>query len=412
MSRTSQSATPRVRRVRPTFAQVFRKNLKRVLTHWTPFTVTLVFLGTFLGSVSLYIYTRAIGRADLFMSALDSKSSLAAWMFVVVAVMFSHLIILMGSSWLYGTAVSLFGRVRWLTRHVALWLVIPLAVGYAAFIVLGFFYHRMLSPGVAMLLISAATLLAFAALFFSRSFRSLFVLAVPKNKGKADRWFLGMFLSFTLVFAVIASSLSMLLIIDTYVGRDNEAAVSFVAGFSLFTLLMSLLPSMLYFVFKGDIYRKVAAGIGGALLFFVIFLTTAKGAMSSITYSVAGSLEVRQGFSQRYVFDRQVTLADIDPLLWHSRLRHDGKVQVRAYQLFAFGDLLLLCPHSLLGAKLHQLPDYTRLCIFTRSSQVERLPPLLLPIVQREPQRAQWQEAADRQMGWEQIRGQMLQDKR
>ncbi|MBC3466215.1 hypothetical protein HU729_11625, partial [Pseudomonas sp. RW10S2] len=61
MSNTPQP-TPRAHRVRPTFAQVFRKNLKRVLEHWTPFTVTLVFFGTFLGSLSLYIYTRAIGR--------------------------------------------------------------------------------------------------------------------------------------------------------------------------------------------------------------------------------------------------------------------------------------------------------------------------------------------------------------
>ncbi|HGM5579873.1 TPA: hypothetical protein ACKP22_001548 [Pseudomonas putida] len=408
MSNTPQP-TPHAHRARPTFAQVFRKNLKRVLEYWTPFTVTLVFFGTFLGSLSLYIYTRAIGRPDLFMSALDAKSSLAAWMFVVVAVMFSHLVILMGSSWLYGMAVSLFGRVRWFTRHVALWLVVPLAVGYATFIILGFFFSKVLGAGIAVLLISVATLLAFGALFFSRSFRALFVLASSKSKGKADRWFLGVFLSFTLVFAVLASALSMLLIIDSYVGRDNEAAVLFVAGFSLFTLLMSLLPSMLYFVFKGDIYRKVAAGIGGALLFFVIFLTTAKGAMSSITYSVAGSLEVRQAFSQRYVLDRQVTLADIDPILWHSRLRPDGKVQLQAYQLFAFGDLLLLCPPSLLGAKLHQLPDYTRQCIFTRSSRVERLPPRL-PMGKQEQRRAQWQAQADQHLSWAQVRGQMVRE--
>lgn len=361
----------------PTFDEVFKRNVKRVLTHWTPFTVILVFLGTFIASLSLYTYARAIGRPDLFMAALDAKASLAAWMIMVMALMFTQVIVLMGSSWFYGAAVSLFTKVRWHIRSVALRLLIPQTVGYAVLIGLGFYQHEDIGAPLALGSTAAATLLAYGALFLSKSFRRLVAYAALSRRRSAY-YGLIIFTGFILVMSVWVSLLSILLIINTYVGVDTKQAVDFVASFSLLTLLMNLVPALLYFVVRGSIYKKAATVAIGAALVFLVFLVTAQGAMSSITYSVAGSLDMRQRYSTRFVLDESVTLADVDPILWQSHLRADGRVQVRAFQMFAFGDLLLLCPASLMTAKLHELPVFTPLCFFTRSSQVKRLPPRLL----------------------------------
>ncbi len=361
----------------PTFDKVFKRNVKRVLIHWTPFTVTLVFLGTFIGSLSLYIYGRAIGRPDLFMASLDAKASLAVWVIMVTALMFTQMLVLMGSSWFYGTAVSLFTKVRWHIRSVALRLLIPQTVGYAVLIWLGFYQHEHVGPLLAFGSISVATLLAYGALYLSKPFRRLVAHAAPSRRRSAH-YGLIIFTGFVLVLSVWVSLLSILLILNTYVGSNTKQAAHFMASFSLFTLLITLIPAFLYFIVRGNIYKKSVTVTIATFIVFLVFLVTAPGAVSSITYAVAESLDMRQHYSTRFVLDDAVTLADVDPIQWQSHLRSDGKVQVWAFQMFAFGDLLLLCPTSLMTTKLHELPAFTPLCIFTRSSQVKRLPPKLL----------------------------------
>jgi len=58
----------------PAFPVVFKQTLKRVLEHWTRITFILALIGTGLSILTLYVYARAIGRADLFMVAIEEKS--------------------------------------------------------------------------------------------------------------------------------------------------------------------------------------------------------------------------------------------------------------------------------------------------------------------------------------------------
>lgn len=380
----------------PTFDEVFKRNVKRVLNHWTPFTVVLAFVGTIIGSLSLYAYAKAIGRPDLFMAAFDVKAYLAVWVLMVTALMFLQMLVLLGSSWFYGMAVSIFAKVGDRIRIVAIWLLIPPAVGYALLIWLGFYHGSSIGPLEAFSYVSAATLIAYSCLNFFKPFRRL-VADASSGPRKTAKYELIVFTGVVLVISVWTSLLSIIMIIDTYVGADTKEATNFVAGFTLFVLIMNLMPAMLYFFVEGHVFRKAAAGVVGAILVFLIFLVTAQGSMSSITNVVAQSLDVRQRYSYRFVLEPPVLLSDLDPMQWQSHLRLDGKVQVRAFQLFAFGDLLLLCPDSFRTLKLYELPRFTPLCIFTRDSLAKRLPPKLAVVRNKTSDvgQAAWREMAD-----------------
>lgn len=378
---------------------VFRMGFKRLLEHWTPFTVTLVFLGTGFGMLSLYIYTKAIGRVDIFMSTLDAKSALLVWVFVVMFIMSLQLSILTGAAWFYGMSVSMLNRRRDKTKFIALWFLVPLVLGFTTFMVLAFYWGDEVGPGLALLIVSIIVVLALLGITRLRCVRVL----VHAGSPWAQRKYLYLPIAWLLLLTVLSGTLPTLLILDSYVGQDNPAAVRFVAIFSVCTFVVSLMPALLFFSVKGSVYRRACAAVLSVMILFIVFLLTARGTMSSITYSVAGKLEIRQTHTARFILEDQVKLGDLDALQWHTRLRDDGRVQVQAYQLFSFGDLLLICPTALRAAKLHQLPNYSKLCLFTRASLVHRLPPQMS--LQRQPTAASiWTRAAVRLVKWESVR--------
>ncbi|MFQ6346095.1 hypothetical protein ACQRBV_22290 [Pseudomonas sp. R11F] len=382
-----------------TFQVFFRRGFKHLLEHWTPFTVTVIFLGTGFGMLSLYIYTKAIGRADIFMSTLDAKSALLVWVFVVMFMMTLQLAVLMVSAWLYGMSVSLLHSRPEKTRFIALWLLLPLVVGFITFMALAFKWNEDVGAGQALLIVLVATLLALFGLTRIRQVRELIEQSAPEGHGK---W-VYVPIALMLFFTVVSGAFPTLLILGNYVGQDDAAAVKFVAVFSIFTFVFSLIPALLFFVVKGSLFRRLSTLAVSVLIFFVVFLLSARGAMSSITYIVAGTLEIRQTHAARFILEDQVKLGDLDSLQWHTRLRDDGRVQVQAYQLFAFGDLLLICPVALHAAKLHQLPLYTKLCWFTRASSVHRMPPQMNL---HAPPTAEsiWTRAAAQRLNWESVR--------
>jgi hypothetical protein len=98
--------------------------------------------------------------------------------------------------------------------------------------------------------------------------------------------------------------------------------------------------------------------------------------------------------------------SDLDNVQWRTRLAPANRVEVEAFQLFAFGDVLLLCPEGLRGATLHQLPRYSRQCLLSRSSKVDRKPPR--PRYPVHPKAMQsWQDQANRLINWSSLLGQL-----
>jgi hypothetical protein len=264
---------------------------------------------------------------------------------------------------------------------------------------LAFYWNEEVSAGQALSIVSGTTLLALLGLAQIRAVRVLIARGAPRDQRK---W-VYVPIALMLLMTVVSGTLPTLLILDSYVGQDDEAAVTFVAIFSICTFVLSLIPALLFFVVQGSLFRRMSMVAVSVMIFFILFLLSARGPMSSITYIVAGTLEIRQAHAARFILEDQVKLGDLDSLQWQTRLRDDARVQVSAYQLFAFGDLLLICPMAIHTAKLHQLPSYTKLCLFTRASRIQRMPPQM-SLHAPPTAKSIWTKQAARLVGWEQLR--------
>ncbi|MFJ5256044.1 hypothetical protein ACIP8I_12705 [Pseudomonas sp. NPDC088414] len=381
----------------PTFTQFFKRNFKRVLNYWSQITVTLGFLGAGLAILGLYVYTRAIGRTDLFLAGSDAKSALAIWLLLIVLIMVGYLGVLSASAWFYGITVSMFEKVPKRHKQIAAWLLLPLCFGFCTFTFLLFKFSNTFSAGGSMLFVFSSTLLAYLALFLFKHFRKIF----NKNTRRMGVWKKNGFrllIGSMIGFAVLCASLPTLLIISTYVGEDNAQAVVVVGLFSLGTLVFSLVPVFIFYISKGHVFARIAYGIATALVLFSGFLLLSPGAMPSITYAAAGNLAIRQQ-PARFILDENISLGDVDNRAWRTRLNEKKKVEVTAFPLLAFGDVLLLCSRDLQRLNLYDLPRYTGFCIATRNSKVTQKPwhPGLARALT-------WQQRAEHVLGWEHLR--------
>lgn len=357
----------------PTFTQFFKRNFKRVLEYWSQITVTLGFLGAGLAILGLYVYLRAIGRTDLFLAAIDAKSALALWLLLIVLIMVSYLGVLSASAWFYGITVSMFEKVPNKHNRIAAWLLLPLCFGFCAFIFMMFMYPNAFSAGISVLMIFVVTVFAYFSLFAFKHFRAIF----DENTHGWVTWKKNgfrLFVGGVIGLAVLFASLPTLLILSTYVGEDNAKAVIVVALFSLGTLVLSLVPVFIFYISKGHVIARVAYGLAAALVLFAAFLLVSPGAMPTITYAAAGNLAIRQQVPARFILDEEISLGDVDNRQWQTQLNEKKKVEVTAFPLLSFGDILLLCSSDLRQLSLYQLPRYSRFCIATRHSKVTRKP--------------------------------------
>lgn len=303
----------------PTFSQFFKRNFKRVLEYWSQITVTLGFLGAGLAILGLYVYTRAIGRTDLFLAAIDAKSALAIWLLLIVLIMVGYLGVLSASAWFYGITVSMFDKVPQKHNRIATWLLFPLCFGFCAFIFLLFVCPNTFSAGISMGMIFGVTLLAYYALFMFKHFRALFD-ENTQGFGRLKKFGFSLFIGFFIGLAVLFASLPTLLILSTYVGEDTADAVIVVGLFSLGTLILSLVPVFIFYISKGHLIARVAYGVATAFVLFAGFLLVSPGAMPTITYAAAGNLAIRQQVPARYVLEEDISLGDVDNRQWRTRL--------------------------------------------------------------------------------------------
>nr|WP_312509463.1 hypothetical protein [Pseudomonas luteola] len=386
----------------PSFTQFFKRNLKLILTYWSQTTLTLSFLSAGLGILTLYVYTNTIGRPDLFLVAIDAKAALAIWLLIILLIMMAYLVILGTTTWFYGITISIFDKVPNNHASISRWLLAPLTIGFSCFIVSSFFFSEVFSAEKLISAIYLITIIAYLTIFFSPNFRKIFL----ENTVHFKLWQKIIFFiasSTMLWFTVILASIPTSLILTSYIGEDTPEALRHIALVALITLLLSLAPTFIYFNSKGHIYKRIFYSFSAGLIAFFIFLIMAPGAMSSITYASARKLDIRQTELIRFTLDSETALGDLDNRQWQTRLHSSKKVEISAFPLFIFGDLLLLCPSDLLGHKLHKLHSYTSYCIATRNSKVSRKPtrPRQSSL---QPAPLTWQEYATLWLNWEKLK--------
>jgi hypothetical protein len=102
-------------------------------------------------------------------------------------------------------------------------------------------------------------------------------------------------------------------------------------------------------------------------------------------------LQVNQAVPTRFVLADDVSLSDFDNLLWQTRLHESGRVEVQAFSLFSFGDVLLLCPGDYIRLGLHDLPDFSQYCFPTQNSKIVRKPQRINHVAKRVATSISWE---------------------
>lgn len=356
-----------------TGADFARRNIKRLLEHWGPITVTLSLLGTGIGVLTLYVFTHAIGRVDLFMIAIDAKTALAVWVLIIISISAFYLTSLTMTTWFYGVAVSLLDRIPDRLDRVALWLLLPIWGGFGFFIILIFYCSNYLKASASLAIVCAATIFMYMLLFLGKGFKGLFRDNVV-DMTRGEKVFVMISQCLTVCFTVILSAIPASIILNSYVGEDTSEAIKFVAILTFATLALSLVPTFIFYVSKGAVYSRAIYGFIAALLLLLLFLLLSRGTMSTITYAAAKGLQVKQTAPARYLLADDMRLSDFDSLQWRTRLHESKRVEVQAFSLFSFGDVLLLCPSDYIRLGLHDLPRFSQYCFLTQNSKVIRKP--------------------------------------
>lgn len=360
-----------------TFKQAIKKNLKRVFVYWAPLSVILGGFGTLLGFYTIWTYTATIGRPDLMAAAIEAKSALVLWLLVVALVVVAYLFILMTTAILFGLAVSLFNESPSLQSDVVKVLVWPVLLGMAAFMAIVF-----QAPELSDWKITATALLFVViplALHVSPKFRLAVNLcataALPKNANSwAIRVWLLVMLTLLLLGTIMSAAFPASLILKAYSGEDTPEAVTRLMVISIFSAGMTLIPVVVFYVSKADIFKRVFLCVAAALAVLITVIGVSPGGSSSIVYSAALIMKVRDQAEAKFLLTEVYAKDDFDPEVW-------GKVDilrdqplVQAFPLFSFGDVLLLCPVQLMNTERKNWPAESAYCVVTKNSKAIRMP--------------------------------------
>lgn len=357
------------------FLNVCKVIRDKALKHWVPLSIISSLILTSIGLLSLYAFLKAIGRVDIFMIAIDSKQALIVWVFSVILITATYITILASITFFFGLLMSSFNSAPKCQGGIALWLLIPIISGFASFIAFIFFS---IEAWLGILLSLIILIVVFTLICTNKKFKKMVSYTVhQQNKKKRVKvsTLEVMIISFLYVLIIeFAIFTPMSLILSIYVGDETDKAIFKLAIIILTSFILSLVPIVAFYRTKGDTYKKSIYSTVCFILISLTIITIIPGAISSITYIAAGTLAVRQ--SEVYTFEVKddFELSDFHALEWQTQILTNHKIEISAFQLFSFGDALLLCPANLKDIKIKDWPTYSAYCFLTKNSSVLRKP--------------------------------------
>lgn len=362
----------------PTFKQALKKNIKRILTYWAQLTVLVGGVGTLLGFYTISTYTTAIGRPDLMGAAVDAKSALVFWLAIVALVVAAYFLILMTSSILFGLAVSLFNDSPTIQPDVVKVLVMPVLLGITALMAVIFQapelgdYEKL--GGMALF-----TIVALLAVHMSPKFRLAVdvcaTAAAPGNaNSKTTRIYLLLMLALLLVGAVVSAVFPASLILKAYSGEDTPEALTKLMVISIFSAGMTLIPVVVFYVSKADIFKRISQCVAAAFVILVIVIGVSPGGSLTIVYSATSIMKVRDQTEAKFLLTEGYANEDFDAQIWGTVENVRNHPMISAFPLFAFGDVLLLCPVKLIKTELKNWPAESAYCVVAKNSKATRMP--------------------------------------
>jgi len=361
-----------------TFQQALKKNLKRMLTFWAPLSVIFTGLGALLGFYTLSTYATAVGRPDLIAAALEAKSALVPWLATVIGMLAAYMLILLSTTVLFGLTVSMFNDAPPLQPKLTGVILVPALVGILGFLWLNF-QEPLLSNCWKGIWALAWLLFALFWTLLMPSFRNA-VCTCADNAGPGNStswplrfWFMLM-VTLLLASTVISAVFPTLLIIKAYIGKDTPEAVNRLMTISMFAACVALLPVIIFYVSKADLFNRIAFSVIATVGIGLIVIIMSPGSPAAIVYSAALVMKVRDPEPANFMLTKTYAKEDFDRTVWGSVEKRRGQPVVSAFPLFSFGDVLLLCPTSLITKQRQDWPQDSVYCVLTQSSNAIRVP--------------------------------------
>ncbi|MEE3632818.1 hypothetical protein UIA24_01025 [Pseudomonas sp. AL 58] len=361
-----------------TFQEALKKNVKRILNYWAPLSVILGGLSTILGFYTISAYTAAIGRPDLMASAIEAKSALVLWLAIIALLVAAYFFVLMTTSALFGCSVSLFNNSPNLQPDLVKILVLPVLLGIAA-LMLVIFKGIVLTDGLKLICIVLYGAAMILALQINQKFRVAVDIcattALPgKSKSKVARFFFLVILAITLTGTVLSTVLPVGLILKAYSGEDTPEAVTKLLLISIFFASMTLIPVVVFYDSKSDLFKRISQCLAASIVIVVIIIGASPGGPLTIVYSAASLMNVRDQAAAKFLLTENYAKEDFDAEIWGLVETLRKHPLIPAFPLFSFGDVLLLCPAKLIKTELKDWPAKSAYCVVTKNSKALRMP--------------------------------------
>lgn len=361
-----------------TFKQALKLNVKRVLVYWAPLSMMLGGFGTLMGFYTILTYTTTIGRPDLLAAAIEAKSSLVLWLLIVVLVVAAYLLVLMTTAVLFGLAVSLFNDVPSLQAHIVKVLLWPVLLGIVAFMAAAFQLPELggvWKIALTMLLFFLIILVPLVSPGFRLAVDLSATAALPakSNSWTVRAWLLVM-LALLLLGTIISAVFPASLILKAYSGEDAAEAVTQLMVISIFSAGITLIPVVVFYVSKADIFKRISLCVAAAFAVLVVVVVVSPGSTSSIVYAAASVMKVRDQVEASFLLTEAYAAEDFDPTVWGEVSVLRDQPLIKAFPLFSFGDVLLLCPVKLMKTERKNWPVESAYCAVTKNSKAIRMP--------------------------------------
>ncbi|TBU86369.1 hypothetical protein [Phytopseudomonas dryadis] len=353
-----------------------KSRLERVLNHWGALAWLLGLLGLLAGFASLFCYTHAIGRTDLFQAAAAHQSMLLVWLGSVGLMTIVFILIMASAAVLFALAVSMLnGHHSWQRRAINPLLFI-VSAGYACFgglILWRSDWGVERVAGTVGLVTALATLLLY---LMSPNLHMPVVRSARKpKKGKGTSpWLLLLFLFLALMGTVVAGVFPAQMVLMAYRGEDTPDAVGQLMLTAVCSMILVLLPVWAFYKARGDLVRRwqvSLASMAGALL---LYLMLSPATLGIITYAAANSMGMRDNQVRAYLLTDKDMLGELDTSEWSIQARQEGVARIEAFKLFGFGSVLLLCPAELVKTGLKDWPKHSERCLLTNTTLARLLP--------------------------------------
>jgi MFS family permease len=361
-----------------TFQQAVKKNLKRVLTFWAPLSVLFTGLGALLGFYTLSTYATAIGRPDVMAAAIEAKSALVPWLATVIGMLAVYLLILLSTTVLFGLSVSLFNDIASQQHKLVGVLFLPVFAGIVA-LMWQVFAGPSLTDGwklvwtLIWLVLALASLLAFPV--FRLAVDTCATLASPGNaRSWPLRFWFMLMVALLLVATVICAIFPASLILKAYVGEETPDASHRLMFVSMFAATVALLPVVVFYVSKADLFKRLGLGVLAVIVSGGMVITISPGSPAAIVSAAALVMNVRVPVAANFMLTKTYAVEDFDTTVWGPVDTVRGQPVVNGFPLFSFGDVLLLCPTSLISKGRKDWPEQSAYCVLTQSSAAIRMP--------------------------------------